>query len=236
MLYEDFLSSFNGSVENNDLISANNALMRELGNILVRKKQDFVDLLNESGISASINDSDLYLVNLFVNNIASNRKLMLGASLLTQMHNKQMGFDGEQEISDEGVKNGYNVMRSYFVGEEYSNETGPIGASTLGGAASGGVVGTIAGAIGDIAKATSKVSEGQQKKKYGGQEIASKREEAKQEMIKSILAQKQLKLDVAKKAEEDKAKTKRLAFIIGGSILGVAVIGLIIYSIKKKKK
>jgi len=222
MLYEDFLSDFNVSIENDDLISANNALMKELGNILVRKKQDFVDLLNESGVPASITDSDLTLVNLFVNNVASNRKLMLGASLLTQMHNRQMGFDGEEELSNEGVKNGYQVMRSYFIGEDYSNVAAdPVTA--------------IAQGVGELSKLGTTALQGSQKKKYGGQEIAQKRDEAKQQMIQSILAQKKQKLDAAKKAEEEKAKTKRLVYIVGGSVLGIAILGLVIYSIKKSK-
>jgi len=222
MLYEDFLSDFNISIENNDLISANNALMKELGNILVRKKQDFVDLLNESGISASINDSDLKLVNSFVNNVSSNRKLMLGASLLSQMHNKQMNFDGEEELSNEGVKNGYLVMKNYFFDENYSN-------------VSAEVVGAIAQGVGELSKLGTTALQGQQKKKYGGQDIALRKEEAKQQMIQSILAQKQQKLEAAKKAEEEKAKTKRLIYIIGGSVLGLAILGLVIYSIKKSK-
>lgn len=231
MLYEDFLSDFNISIENNDLISANNALMKELGNILVRKKQDFVDLLNESGVPASINDSDLSLVNSFVENISFNRKLMLGASLLTQMHNKQMGFDGEDELSNEGVKNGYQVMRSYFIGEDYSNAIDPVtGAEELG-TAIAQMKGKTAQARADIYKT---FQEARNKKLYGGQELAGKREEAKQEMIKSILAQKQAKLDATKKAEEEKGKTKRLIYIVGGSVLGLAVLGLVIYSIKKK--
>jgi hypothetical protein len=222
MLYEDFLSDFNLSLENNDLISANNALMKELGNILIRKKQDFVDLLNESGVPASINDSDLSLVESFVNNVGSNRKLMLGASLLTQINNKQIGFDGEFELSDDGVKNGYNVMRNYFLDEQYSNA---VDAATIGAIAQG---------VGALAGTASTAIQGRQRQKFGGQEIAQKREESKQQMIQSILAQKQLKLEAAKKQEEEKAKTKRLIYIIGGSVLGLAILGLVIYSIKKK--
>lgn len=221
MLVEDFFSEFNYSIENNDLFSANNALMKELGKILVRKKQDFVDLLNESGIPASVNDSDLHLVNLFVNNVSINRNLMLGASLLTQMHNKQIGFDGETEISNEGVKNGYQVMKNYFIDEEYSNAIDPVTAIAEG-------VGALAG-LGNTAL------QGRQKQKYGGLDVAQKREEAKQQMLQAILVQKQQKLDAAKKAEEEKAKTKRLVYIVGGSVLGLAILGLVIYSIKRKK-
>jgi len=99
--------------------------MTELANILVRNKADFVDMLNESSVYATISMSDAELINLFINNAQSNKKLLLGAALLTNMHNKQMGFDGEDEISDGGVKNSYAVMNSYFNDseppEEHSN-------------------------------------------------------------------------------------------------------------------
>lgn len=117
----DFHSNFNSSVENCDFESANKCLMKELANILVRSKSDFVDMLNESGIYATKSMGDAELVNLFIANAQNNKKLLLGASLLTNIHNKQMGFDGDNEISDLGVKNGYAVMNSYFNGEYYDN-------------------------------------------------------------------------------------------------------------------
>jgi hypothetical protein len=98
--------------------------MTELANILVRSKGDFVDMLNESGVYATIRMSDSELINLFISNAPNNKKLLLGASLLTNVHNKQMGFDGDEEISDSGVKNGYAVLTSYFnddMNEETSN-------------------------------------------------------------------------------------------------------------------
>ena len=236
MTTADFCKDFYASIDAGDVNGATHSLMKELGRILVRNRKDFVDLLNDSGVSASLNDTDGQLVNKFVDNVSDNPKLTLGASLLTQMHNKQMGFDGESELSDEGVKNGYYAMQSYFSGDDYSYNDGPIGASTLGGAASGGLAGTIAGAVGDIAKATSKISEGQQKKKYGGLEYLSKKQDAKTAMVQAALAQRQAQIDAASKTQETKAKTRRLTYIIGGSVLGVAIIATIIVLLVKKKK
>jgi hypothetical protein len=117
----DFHSNFSSSVENCDFENANKCLMTELANILIRSKSDFVDMLNESGVIANMSMSDAELISLFINNAPSNKKLLLGASLLTNVHNKQMGFDGEDEISDSGVKTGYAVMNSYFNDETYEN-------------------------------------------------------------------------------------------------------------------
>lgn len=160
MTTADFCKDFYASIDAGDINGATHSLMKELGRILVRNRKDFVDLLNDSGVSASLNDTDGQLVNKFVDNVSDNPKLTLGASLLTHMHNKQMGFDGESELSDEGVKNGYYAMQSYFSAEG-------IGSSTLGGAASGGAPGAIAGAISDISKLGAKISEGAQKGNTG---------------------------------------------------------------------
>ena len=237
MTTADFCKDFNSSIDAGDVNGATYSLMKELGRILVRHKQDFVDLLNESGISASINDNDAVLVNHFVENVSTNPKLVLGASLLTQMHNKQMGFDGTSEISDDGVKNGYYAMQSYFDADEYSYvDTGGIGASTLKGGATGGTAGLVVGAIGDIAKATSKISEGSQKRKYGGIDYLSKKQDAKTAMVQAALAQRQAQIDATNKTQERNAKTKRLTYIIGGSVLGVAIIATVIILLVKKKK
>jgi hypothetical protein len=236
MVTTDFCQDFNSSIERSDIRSATISLMRELGTILVHQKNDFVHLLNESGVPASVSDSEASLINKFVENISDNPKLILGASLLAHHHNRQMGFDGESELSDEGVKNGYFAIQEFF-GDRYSYaDSGPIGASTLKGAASGGEVGAIAGAIGDIAKATGKISEGQQKKKYGGLDYLSKKQEAKTAMVQAALAQRQAQMDASKQKQETSAKTRRTAYIIGGSVLGVALIVTLVLVLKKKKK
>lgn len=114
---EDFHSNFNAGI-NCDIESANECLMRELANILVRNRTDFIDMLNESGVVASKDMSDIQLINLFIENSSKNKKMLLGAALLVNVHNKIMGFDGEDEISDSGVKTGYAIMNSYFNDEE----------------------------------------------------------------------------------------------------------------------
>jgi hypothetical protein len=236
MLISDFCEDFGNSIDCGDINGANNAIIKELANILITRKQDFVSLLNQSGINASIDDDNVRLINLFVSNLPFNKRLMIGSSLLVNMNNQKSNFNGETEIDDKNVKNGYQVLKHCFSGENYSNETGPIGASSLGGGASGGLAGIIAGAVGDIAKATTKISEGQQKKKYGGLDLASKQTDAKNQMVQAILNKKQLQLETTKNAQEAKAKQKRLIYIIGGSILGLALIGFVIYKIKNKSK
>lgn len=221
MLYTDFCDDFNVCLNKGDYTSANEVLMHELGATLVRRKKDFVHLLNESGVPGEMSDSDLELIDNFVNNVPYNKNLMVGASLLVNMQNKEVNFDGDAKLSDENVKNGYHVMRTYFVDENYSNAVDPITA--------------VAEAVGAGLKLGTSVQEGTNKKKYGGLDIAQKREEAKQAMIAAALQAKQANLVAKQKAEENKTKTKKLVYIIGGSLLGLIVLGVTVYQLRKKK-
>lgn len=233
MLISDFCEELNICINNEDYVSANELLMQETGKQLVNNKKDFVDLLNESTIPASLNDSDIELIEKFVENIPINQKLMLGTSLLVNMKNKQSSFDGSMELSDDNVKNAYHTMRTYFI-DNYSNSDGPIGLNTVSGAAQGGIGGLVVGAISDIAKATDTISKGQQKKKYGSQDIASKREDSKQALIQSVIAEKNARLQAEQKKQDNKLKQQKTIYIIGGSILALTIIGIIIYKIKNK--
>lgn len=225
MLYTDFCTEFNRSVDRGDVNSAHRALMQELGRILVRDKQDFVDLLNESGYEAELVDSDIDLVDTFVDNVDRSPSLMLGASMLTAAHNRKMGFDGDDEYLDDTlVKSGYNVMVSYFGGqnsidEEHSN----VVAAILGAAAAG-------------AGLTKTGLERKREKESVGRTAYEQKEASKQQLIAGILDAKKQQQEQLRASQQEDAKNKRLIYIVGGSILAIAIIGIAIYSIKKRKK
>ena len=225
MLYSDIYNDFVGSVQIGDLPLANTALMRELGNILVSRKSDFVHLLNESNIPANENMGESELIDLFINNIDKNRKLALGTSLLININNKQESFDGEDEVSDEGVKAAYVVMRDYYSADGESEDFANLGgwADAISGVAKVG---------GDI---TGKVMEGRNKKQFGGLDMANKKIDAKNAITQQVLAQKQTQLDTAKSKQESKSKTMKMLLIVGGSVVALGIIAGVIYAIKKKK-
>lgn len=214
----DFHSDFQGSVNRGDIVSANNALMRELAKILIRNRADFVHLLEESGIAANPKMSDYQLINLFIDNVADNKNLALGASLLVNIHNRKIGFDGEYETSDEGVKDGYAVIRDYFSsasGEMYSNAIDPVTA--------------IAETIGKGVDLGSKGLEGRQKKKYGMQDALLARQQARDTMNQQVMAERQIQ-------QTEKNKNTRTLLIVGGVVLGIALIAGIVYAVKKRGK
>lgn len=220
MIYDDFYSEFGSAVRNKDLSSANDALMKELGNILVRKREDFVHLLNESEVPAEADMTDAKLVDLFIKNVPYNRELMVGASLLVNIHNKQMGADGEYELSDEGVKTGYTVLRRYFDDEDHSN--------------AGGILDAIGNIVQGGSQVATKAMEGNQKKKYGALDIATQQAQAKAAMAQQVLVQRQSQMEAKKKEQESKKKTTRILLITGGVVLGLGMIAGIIYAIRKR--
>lgn len=206
-------SNFISGIESKDIHLANMSLMKELGDVYVKDKKQFVYLLNESGIAADINMPDGVLVDLFIDNIGSNPELALGASMLTCMNNKISNADGTETIDEKAAKDAYSAMRYYFDGE-YSNASSDVGA--------------IAEAVAQSAKLASNITQGSQRKKYGVSDTLQKQVDAKNAMSQQILAARQAEALAKAKEKESKQKTLRTVLIIGGSV-AVLGIGLIIY-------
>jgi len=207
MLYNDFCSEFNVCIDKGDYNTADALISRELGASLANNKSTFVDLLNESGVNASMSDSNIELVNKFVDNVPINSKLRLGASLLVNSHNQEIGFDGKKTIDKTNVRNCYRVMTN-----RYSNFVSPdLIASAV----------QTAGQLGDT------IIKGQQFKKNAGLTIAQEREAQRAEIMKAIA-------DKKKAEAEAKSKTKKVLMIVGGSLLGLVVLTVAVLKLKKK--
>jgi hypothetical protein len=212
MTLDDFNSEFNELIQQNQIVEAGDRVMQELGKTLVDNKRDFVNLLNESGVQANINDSDIDLINAYSDNLPTNKKLAIGSALLTQQKNKVVGADGIEEISDKNVRNVYGVMKSCFSAEGYSNAIDPVSA--------------IAEAVGAGANLGSTIAKGQQQKKFGGQQLAAQQTAAKSALFQSAL-------DYKKSKAEQAGKGKTTAIIV---ISGVLVIGIIVAIVAMKRK
>jgi hypothetical protein len=204
--------------------------MYELAIVFVKHKKDFIDLLNDSGIFADERMSDQQLADSFVDNVGSNKKLRLGAAYLVNMRNKQIGFDGTGKVSNEGVKISYDVLSDYFVSANGENDLQSEDYANV-----PGVLGAISGIVQSGAGVANKAMEGQQKKKYGALDMATKQQESKSILTQQILAQKQQQIEADKLAQQQKQKTTRTILVVGGIVVGLVVIGLIIYKIKKGK-
>jgi len=233
-------------LKNNNPKSANAEIAKALGSIIYYHKPEFVKMLKDSYIAVPNNPNLLELVNLYIDNIDKNTKLALGsAKLLSKYHNLPTthGFAGNDDNMTKGI---YYVIVDHFSPESKSNAGGDalsdistIGAQTSAGAASGGVVGAIAGAIGGIGNAVAETQKAKAQQTEADNKIfdlISKKQEAKNSLITGILGASTADKDAQAKAAESKSKNLKIALIIGGSVLGIAAIGLTIYLVRKKRK
>lgn len=225
----NFEEDFAYFVNEDNLQDANRVLMTELGRILVKQKSDFVDLLNESFIPANNEMSDAQLVNLFVDNVRNNKHLKIGAAMLVNHHNKSVGFDGETEINDDAVKDAYDVLFSYF-GDHIPPDAFPDEEETSN-FAWGQAIG---GAVSKGAEFGQKIYEGERRKKYGALDDALAEREAKRQMMASIMEQRRKQQEIEQQKLAAKQKTTKTVLIVGGAVLGLTVIGVLIYKLRKK--
>lgn len=184
-------------------------VLNELAVTLVNDRENFVTVLNNAEIPADTSEDDVVLVEKFTQNALANPKLLLGAAMLVNYRNKISNFDGDDELSDAGVKNTYHVLYSNFIGEdeEYSE-----------------VLNVTRGLPSLISNAVEGVT-GAKKKK----------EEADRIMLQKVQAEKREKA-VLKKQQKDRAKKRmNTALIIGGVSVVVIILGIIIYRTTRKK-
>jgi hypothetical protein len=213
MLYTDFCSEFNVCIEKGDYETADALISREIGTSLANNKSNFVDLLNESGIPASINDTHIELVNRFVENVPYNAKLRLGASLLVNSENQEVSFDGKKSINKDNVRNCYRVMTNKYK-ENYSNVAAdPVTA--------------IAQGVGELSKLGSTALQGRQQRQGAGLNYAQQRDAQRAEIMKTLA-------DKKKADAEAKTKRNKVLMIVGGSLLGLVVITFAVLKLKKK--
>ena len=213
-----FINKFNYALKEGDLQEANAELMRELAAILVRDKADFVDMLNESGVLADVETPDAQLIELFVSNVGQNKKLMLNSALLVNQHNRKMGFDGEQELDDNMVKESYLCMKSCFTDEPISENYSNIAPALL------------VPLIGAGVKLASK-----------GVDAAGKRRSdkdqqklAKQQMIEEARRRKEEEKRRLREEKEKREERRRKTMLYAGlGVVGLAIIGFIVYRATK---
>jgi len=212
---QNFHSDLATYIKNQNNEDATKLVLNELAKSLVKDREDFIEVLRSADLSVLDNATDLQLIDGFVKNAPNNKKLLLGASFLVNHKNQTLNFDGESEVSDSGVKNSYKAMDEFFN--------------------VGGWADAIKG-IADVGgKISGKVMDTQNQKKRGASTQLAAQQQARREMAQSVLAQRQQQAELKSKEKETKAKTTKTLLIVGGSILGLAIIGGIIYAIKKKK-
>jgi hypothetical protein len=226
----DYYSELSQYLKQHDLEKANRVVMNEIGNLFVKKREDFIFLLQNSGISANDNLTDGELIDLFLANIHDNKKLLLGIAFFISHNNKVQNFDGDSEHNESGIKATTKVLYNYFDSGNYDNFN-----SIEEEEETSNVVGAIAGAIGGLANLGSGIIAGQNKKKYGVTDLIAKKQEAKTQMVQQILAQRQAQQAAAQQKEKEQQKQKKIIIIGAGVLLLSAIIGTVIYFKNSKK-
>jgi hypothetical protein len=206
--YSEFVSHYNAG----DISRANMALSRELGRLLVTNRQDFIDLLNESGVYANSQMPDERLMDLFFDNVGKNKHLQLGASLLVSINNKEQNFDGSYETNDDATKAAYHTLK-----EEYSGIIPLlIGAAT-----------TVGGSL--LNRRNDKLKAQEEKKQ--------KAIDAKNAMALEVQRQKGLKAQAQIAAQQSAAaKEKSKTYIKIAVIGGIVLVGTVLAYMYFKKK
>ena len=78
---DKFYNELASYTKSNDVDGANAIIMNELGILLVKDRENFIELLNQSGINANDAMSDVDLIQLFINNIHEMSHLATGLGL-----------------------------------------------------------------------------------------------------------------------------------------------------------
>lgn len=202
-------------IDNNDNANANRLILGELAKALVGDKGNFIEVLKQSGINVPIEATDTELIELFTTNAPNNDDLLLNASLLINHNNQIANFDGQEELSDSGVKATYKELKSYFGGEEEKSNW--VGAALGLASAGAGIANT--------------AIQGKQQKKYGAQQSVERQSEARKQLIQNAMAQKQAQAELNAKKE----KTKNTLLIVGIGVVGLlAIIGMAVYFKKNR--
>lgn len=225
----NYYSELSHYLKQHDLEKANRVVMNEIANLFVKKREDFIFLLKNSGISVEDNMTDGELIDLFLSNIHNNKKLILGTAFFISHNNKLQNFDGDSEHNESGIKATTKVLYNYFDAEQYDEYNSEKDEETS------NAVGAIATAVGGLANLGTGILSAQQKKKYGASDLLAKKQEAKTQMVQAILAQRQAQQAAAQQKQKEQSKQKKIMIIVTGAILLTAIVGTVIYFKTKKK-
>ena len=157
---------------------------------------------------------------------------MISAAYMVNKQNSFSNADGEEQISDNGVKLSYKVMYDFFNesgidGDDFRNADGeeeksnfiPVGLLLKGAKMAKNLIDNKKGGGGT---------------KSGGGGSSANADKARDAMKKAVAEQKKAEALLKQKELEAKQKTKKILLITGGSLLGLGLLGFIIYKIKKR--
>lgn len=200
---DNFLTSTNYNQHN----------MQEVGRIIADNPQKIIDLLESNDYEVDPSISALELGEAYIYELPNSDGLKLGTSYLLAKQNSS--FSGN--VHNEDIYDIFDTISDYW-DEDENNE--------LTSNAAGLIAGVVSGGLG----VTQKILEGQQKKKYGALDFATKQANSRQAIISGILAQKQAQAQAEQRKVELQAKKQKTTIIAVSSVIAVLlIVGTIIY-------
>ena len=215
-------------VKSNKNSEANAILMKELGRIMTNRREDFVYTLKYSDINVPEKASDIDLINIFVENIHSNKRLMMGTAFLISDNNKMAGFDGEEYTSSICADAVHKSLNRFFDSKQnpvYSNFEGEEEMSNFEGDAEN----LFYSHDGDSFQFR---SERKPRRIDQTKTLHKQRMNAKQSLIEGVVDVKKKEADIL----AEKEKKKKIQLIVASSVIGAVIFGVSIYAIMKLKK
>jgi len=107
MLYlkHDFYSNFNSGIESGDNDFITDMIVNELSEVIVYQRKDMLDLLEKVQLKLNEKVSDEKIINIIIDNISTNQKLVKGLAYLIAQNNQSSkqskvvkGKDGKERV------------------------------------------------------------------------------------------------------------------------------------------
>jgi hypothetical protein len=215
-----FYSNLTSAIKNRDIPTANKVIMSEVGDSIVNDRENFIDLLRSSNIHIEDSSSDADLVYSFIDNLPNNDDLMVNTAYYVNHKNSDLNFDGSRDVDGLGVKACHKAMKLNF-------DAGGLATSLANNAGSGW-----GGFANTLAQTGAGIYSDVKNKKNAFDNTLAKQKEAKDEIVRTIVAQRQAQVDAKNKLILEKQKTQRTMLIVGG-VGVVLLIGLAIYKLNK---
>jgi hypothetical protein len=141
----DIMSNFSGSIMSNDKEMQKDILLSEIHKILDKNPKSLIYALKNSGVDVPSDISKKHLIHLVVEAVYENTKFRENIAFLIAQNQHSNFSNANGELVDK--------IKAFFAksGDGSSDSTAEgAGGKILGGAASGGVVGAVSGAVNSI--------------------------------------------------------------------------------------
>jgi hypothetical protein len=218
-MHDKFNSSFSGFVKSKDISLSKDAIISELGFLVAHDRKNVVMVITHAGIPLPKKVTDEAVIHAIIENIGGNKKLQKGLAYMMVENN------APEQVSNfgEGITDWVDRFKTGTLSDEEKSKAGigsgdvvhdaSQGAKGLTAEQKGAVAGSVADAIGSI---------------FGflkaNKEAKAQKETDKNQLLQALLM-----------AKQGGGKKSNTALYVILAILGLGILGTVIYFAKKSK-